>query len=141
MRLYEPPNARSFGTPETPSQIQMPSAINNYLLNAKYKAIGMRALRESEFRLISMLNTRLNAQVPAVQLNAPPKIWATAEQGPISPRKSAKATETLYKRVEPGICNTLRYMLKSPAESARRMCGVMMTLNMYEMICEVADVS
>ena len=63
IRPFEPPSARLFGTPETQSQLRMSSAINNYPLNAKYKAIGMRALREQESPLISMLNTRLNAQV------------------------------------------------------------------------------
>ena len=38
-----------------------------------------------------MLNTWLNALLPEVQLNSPPEIWATAEQGPVSPRKSAKS--------------------------------------------------
>ena len=74
MRPYEPPSARSFGTPETPSQLRMSSAINSYPLNAKYKAIGMRALREVESLLISMRNNLVNVQVPAVQLNAPPEI-------------------------------------------------------------------
>ena len=115
----------------------MSSAINNYPLNAEHKAIGMQVLRESESPLISMLNTRLNAQVPAVQLNAPPEIWATVEQAPVSPRKSANSAKTLYEKVGSGICNTLRYMSQSPAELTR-MCGVMMTLNMYEMMCEVA---
>ena len=60
-----------------------------------------------------MLNTHLNAQLPAVQLNTPPEIWATAEQGPVSSRKSAKSAKALYESVGPGICNTLRYVAVS----------------------------
>ena len=50
-------NQRVYGTPETPSQLRMSFAINNYPLNAKNKTIGMRALRESESPQLLMLNT------------------------------------------------------------------------------------
>ena len=91
-----------------------------------------------------MLNTRQNAQVLAVQLNAPPEVWATAKQEPVSPRKLAKSAKALYERVGPGICNTLRYMSQFPVESAR-VCGIVMILNMYLMMgidayAEVVDV-
>ena len=50
-----------------------------------------------------MLNTRLNAQVPTVQLNATPEIWAIAEQVPVSPRKSAESAKALNEKVGPNI--------------------------------------
>ena len=115
VRPYEPPSARSFGTPDTPSQFRI--AINKYPLNAKYKAIGMRALRESGLPLISMLNTRPNAQVPEVQFDSAyvlPEILATAELRPASLWKSAKVAKALYERVGPCICNTLRCISQSP---------------------------
>ena len=98
-------------------------------------------LRETGSPLISMLNTRLNAQVPEVQFDSatvPPEIWATAEQGLVSPRKSVKTAKALYERAGPRICNTLRYMSQSLVVSAR-MCGIMMILNMFKTMCEVAE--
>ena len=56
----------------------------------------------------------------------------------VSPRKSAKAAKALYERVGPGICNTLRCMSQSLVELAQ-MFGMMMTSNMLEMMCEVAE--
>ena len=70
-------------------------------------------------------------------MHAPPEIWATAEQGPVSPQKSAKSAKALYERVGPGICSTQRQMLQSPVKSAR-MCRMMMSSNMYKMMYEVA---
>ena len=119
----------------------MSSAINKCSLNAKYKAIEMRVLKENGSPLISMLNTRLIAQVPAVQLNSanvPPEIWATPKQEPVSPRISAKTAKALNENVELEIYNTLRYISQSSVESAR-MYEIMMTLNMHEMMCEVAE--
>ena len=42
VRPYEPPSARSFGTLETPSQLAMSSAINDYPLNVKMIKVNCR---------------------------------------------------------------------------------------------------
>ena len=91
--------------------------------------------------MIAMLNFGLNSQVPEVQFDsaaATPNVWTTPEDGLLSPESWPKAVKALYERAQPVICRTLKHMSHSPVDSAR-MCGYMMTVDIYDMMCKVAD--
>ena len=82
-----------------------------------------------------------NSQASEVQfdsLAASPQVLTMPENRRLNVRNSARTAKALYERAGPGICQLLRCMSRSPVESAR-MCGYMMTVDMYDMICVVAE--
>ena len=60
------------------------------------------------------------------------------EQRHISPINSVKTAKVLYERAGSVLCRTLRYMSSFPVESTF-VCGHMRTVDMYEIMCAVAD--
>ena len=51
---------------------------------------------------------------------------------------SYKAAKVLYERAGPVICRTLERVSHSPLESVR-MCAYLMTVNTFDIMCEVSD--
>ena len=91
--------------------------------------------------MIVMMNFELNSQVSEVQFESvaeTPQISTNSENGQFSLRNSAETSKALYESAGPSICRMLRCMSCFPVESAR-MCGYMMRVNMYDMICVVTD--
>ena len=119
----------------------MVEAICKYPEAARNKSFGLKQLRKSRSPTIGIMKFGQNRQVPEVQFNSvtlPSQIRATPECGHISSINSAKGARALYKKAGAVICKLLRNMFQSPVESAR-ICGFMMTENMYEAMCTVSE--
>ena len=138
---YQLPSASDYGTPTMPDSLRMHMAVQSYPRAAKNRSAELRQLRENRSPAVETMNFELNGRASEIQFNslaATPQVLTLPENRWLNVRKSARTAKALYEKAGTGICQLLRCMSRSPVESAR-MCGDMMTVDMYDMICVVAE--
>ena len=121
--------------------IRLIEAIDKYPEAARNKSLGLKQSKKIRSPMIGLMKFGQNRQVPEVLFNRvtlSSQIRTTQECGHISSINSAKGARALYKKAGAVICKLLRNMFQSPVESAR-VCGFMMTANMYEIMCTVSE--
>ena len=124
-----------------PNSLRMHTAIQNYPRAPKNRSTDLRQLRENKSPVVETMNFELNDQASEVQFDslvATQQVITIPENRRLNVRNSARAAKALYERTGPAICRLLRCLSCSPVESAR-MCGYMMTVEIYDMICVVAE--
>ena len=139
--LYQQSSSSDYIKSTMPDSLRMYTAIQSYPRAAKNRSAELSQLRENGSPVVESMNFEPNNQALEVQFDslvAPPQISTMPENELFNVRNSARAVKVLYEWAGTLICRMLRYMSRSPVKSAR-MCGYVMTVDMYDMICVVAE--